>query len=284
MPRIRPKLGVVLFLAEAMGWERALAWARESGFEAIEVPVARVLHPDRIDSSTLAAVRSGCADNGLHVIGVNSVYPFGEGYQMLSPDPAVRRRAVDYLKRVIDSNAEIGGQVVTIGSPHARSIPAGMSYEEGWKYAVEVFGEWAAYCEPRGQIVSLEVLNRYESNIGLTMDEGSRLIAEVGSRAVGLTPDTYHGNIDEDPIVGAIERNVRNLANFHMGDSNRQAPGQGNYDFHRTLGALVNAGYDRCISLELMDVYIGVRLRQPFAEALEAGRNYLTRVLDDVMA
>ncbi len=282
MTRTLPKLGVVVFLADTMGWERTLAWARESGFEGIEIPVSRTLHPDKTSQSTLANIKRCMADNGLEVIGSNAVFPFGEGYQMLSPNPADRRRAVEYLYRVIDNNAELGGRIVTIGSPHARSIPAGVSYDDGWKFAIEVFRDWAAYCAPRGQIISLEVLNRYESNIGLTMDEGSRLIAAVGSPAFGLTPDTYHGNIDEDPIVGAIERNVRNIVNFHMGDSNRQPPGQGNYDFYRTLKALVDNGYNGYLSEELMEVYIGVPVRQPFAEALKSGRDYLAQVLADV--
>jgi sugar phosphate isomerase/epimerase len=284
MARVRPKLGASCGLVQDLGWEAGLRWFREAGFEGVEIPVAPLLHPDRTSVADLRRVRDLCADNRLEVIGLHMVYPFEPGYRMLSPEPAERGRSIDFLKRVMDEATVTGGRSITVGSPHARSIPEGMSYEQGWELAVEAFSEWAAHAEPRGLVASLEILNRYETNIGLTMDEGTRLVEAVGSRAVAMTPDTYHANIDEDPLREAILRNVKNIVNFHMGDSNRQAPGRGNFDFHKVIRALVDGGYDRFLSLELMKVYIGVPLRIPLAESLREGREYLSGVIDQVLA
>ena len=283
MVKARPKIGASCGLIEDLGWEAGLRWFREAGFAGVEIPVAPLLHPDRTTAADLRRVRDLCADNGLEVIGLHTVFPFEPGYRFLSPDPAERRRSIDFLKRVMDEATIVGGRPITIGAPHARSIPKELSYAEGWDLAIAAFSEWAEFAAPRGLVVSLEILNRYETNIGLTMDEGSRLVAAVGSPAVGITPDTYHANIDEDPIREAILRNVGNIVNFHMGDSNRQAPGRGNYDFRRTIGALVDGGYERYLSIELVKVYIGVPLRQPLADALREGRDYLARIVDEVV-
>ena len=76
MVKARPKIGASCGLIEDLGWEAGLRWFREAGFAGVEIPVAPLLHPDRTTAADLRRVRDLCADNGLEVIGLHTVYPF----------------------------------------------------------------------------------------------------------------------------------------------------------------------------------------------------------------
>jgi D-psicose/D-tagatose/L-ribulose 3-epimerase len=270
------------------GLEGAFQTMQRLGFDGVELTVVGFLPPDQTPPQRCHEIRRMASDLGLEIPGVHGAMP-QEGHRFLGDDPAERQAAHEYMLRVIDMVAEMGARVVTLGMPGARNIPPGVSRETGWKRAVEAFRAWGEYAAPHGVTVSLEILNRYETNIGLTMGEGNRLMAEaqgVGlsdpTPGLGITPDTYHMNIDEDPYREAIFKNVVRIAHMHTGDGNRQPPGQGNFPFRTVLAALHDAGYTGYLSLELPRVYYGVAMRYDPETALRMGREYLANILAEV--
>jgi sugar phosphate isomerase/epimerase len=64
--------------------------------------------------------------------------------------------------------------------------------------------------------------------------------------------DTFHMNIEERSISGAILAHADVLNHVHLSDSNRLAPGLGHIDFAEVLGALAEVGYDRSLAFELI--------------------------------
>jgi D-psicose/D-tagatose/L-ribulose 3-epimerase len=96
---------------------------------------------------------------------------------------------------------------------------------------------------------SLEVVNRYESNVVNTAAEMLRLLDDTGT-AVGVHLDTYHMNIEEDGFVKPVELLGDRLGYVHIGESHRGYLGTGTIDFDAFFGAVVASGYDGPITFE----------------------------------
>jgi sugar phosphate isomerase/epimerase len=105
-------------------------------------------------------------------------------------------------------------------------------------------------------LLAIEPLNRYESDIINTAEEGLALIEQVGSRSIGIVLDTFHMNIEEPTFAGSIERVAAagRLFHVHIGDSNRLPPGQGHIDFSEIAEALRSSSYNGYLSAELLSV------------------------------
>jgi sugar phosphate isomerase/epimerase len=64
--------------------------------------------------------------------------------------------------------------------------------------------------------------------------------------------DTFHMNIEERSISGAILAYGNLLNHVHLSDSNRLAPGLGHVDFAEVLQALVEVDYGGGMAFELI--------------------------------
>lgn len=249
------------------------------GYGAVEFLVTSTLMPQDAPPARRLALRTLCADLGIAVAGANGALP-AVGHRLLVDDERERRHGIDQLKRVVDMCAELGGRVVTVGSPGARNIPEGMARDTWWPRAIEAYREWGEYAEPRGVRVTVEIINRYEANWGRTIAEGLAFLAAAQQPNLGLTIDTFHMNIEEGPFAAAVARGAEHITHVHTADSNRQAPGLGNLPFRPLLAALRQAGYAGYLSLELFDPWCGIPLQPSPIEALRRGRVTLQGELD----
>ena len=177
------------------------------------------------------------ADQGLEVFSLTPL-----DVDLAHPDPRVRQQARDYYLGLLDYAAELGAKVVSCHGKVGRIRPlATQAEEEGW------FKREVAKIAERAQELSLklalEVLNRYESHLVNTAAQALAIVEEVGSPALGLLLDTYHMNIEEADLPGAIIRVGSRLLLFHVADSNRRAPGRGHIPFAEVLAVLEEIGY-----------------------------------------
>ena len=86
-------------------------------------------------------------------------------------------------------------------------------------------------------------LNRYESHLVNTVAQALAVVEVADSPALGVLLDTYHMNIEEADLPGAIREAGSRLLLFHVADSNRRAPGRGHIPFPELLAALEGIGY-----------------------------------------
>ena len=91
--------------------------------------------------------------------------------------------------------------------------------------------------------LGLEVINRYESDVINTVEEGLELLELVGSPWLQLHLDTYHMNIEERDIANSIRLAQGKICHVHVADSDRWYVGHGHYDFEETLRALKETFY-----------------------------------------
>ncbi|MCJ7647908.1 MAG: sugar phosphate isomerase/epimerase, partial [Candidatus Lokiarchaeota archaeon] len=100
--------------------------------------------------------------------------------------------------------------------------------------------------------LTLEPVNRYESNFINTLNEGIEFIKRVGASNLGLLADTFHMNIEEVSIYDSIIQAKDYITHVHFADSNRWAPGCGHLDFVKIVQTLKKIGYQGYVSAEIL--------------------------------
>lgn len=94
-----------------------------------------------------------------------------------------------------------------------------------------------------GVRLGIEPVNRYESNVINTLEQAAEIVRAVDPETMFVQMDTYHMNIEEADIVGAIEATQDVLGYAHVGESNRRALGSGTFNFDAYFKALARVGY-----------------------------------------
>ena len=119
-----------------------------------------------------------------------------------------------------------------------------------WARAVTSLKQAAAYAADRHVKLAIEPLNRFETDLVNTVDQGIRMIADVGASNVGLLLDTFHMNIEEKDLPAAIRRAAGHIVEFHACSSDRGTPGEDHLPWRAIAAALRDARYDGPIVIE----------------------------------
>jgi len=165
------------------------------------------------------------------------------------PESEIRKTALDYYLHLLDYAAELGSPLISchgaVGRVHALT---GQAEEES--LLLEGVRELSERAEEMGLRIALEGLNRYESHLLNTAAQLHSFVDGVGSSAVGILLDTYHMNIEEEDLAGAVLTAGDRLFLFHVADSNRRAVGRGHIPFSAILRGLEQADYPGPIIVE----------------------------------
>ncbi len=241
-PEVQVQIPVALL---AGTFAERLQKAAQLGYDGIELMVVR---PDELDADDIAAQIS---KHGLQIAAVASGgISFADKLTLLAIDPDTSRRAVERLHALIDIAAKLGAPIVTIGGFRGRLVWGGPTARAK---LIEILRTAAERAKAHGLRLVLEPLNRYESDIVNTADEGLKLIEEIDHSQVGLLLDTFHMNIEEPSFHDSLRRVMEadRLWHVHLGDSNRLPPGQGHIDFASIVSTLRSIGYKGFLSAEL---------------------------------
>ncbi len=165
------------------------------------------------------------------------------------PDPEVRHRAIDYHLGLIEYAAELGAKVLSCHGRVGRVRPIS-SQEEEEKLCQEALAPLAERAEKLGLDLALEVLNRYKSSLASPASQALSFIGEIGSPRLGVLLDTYHMNIEEPDLPGAIRLIGDRLRLFHVADSNRLAPWHGYIPFPGIPSSLAEVSYSGPLVVE----------------------------------
>ena len=165
---------------------------------------------------------------------------------LTSPDPSVRQRATDFIRAMSVAAAKLNAPVI-VGSMQGR-WGDGVSKEQALEWLRDALADlgWEAQPHP----ILFEPLNRYESNLANTLNDGGSLIEQRGAVNVELLADLFHMNIEETDLPAAIRDTYPHLGHVHLADSNRRPAGLGHTDFAPVVAALRDIGYAGYLSAE----------------------------------
>jgi sugar phosphate isomerase/epimerase len=263
------KLGICNELFEGWDFAQVCQTVKEIGYDGLEIapftlaPRIDALHPER--RRELKAI---VEDAGLETIGLHWLLAKTEGYYLTSPDQAIRRATADYLGALAEATRDLGGSLMVLGSPKQRDLLPGVTYEQAVDYAIDVLSRVLPALDSTEVDLCLEPLAPNDTDFLNTCAQAMDLIRRIDHPRLRLHMDVKAQSSEPSTTVPElIRRYAPQAGHFHAQDVNLRGPGMGEVDFGPIVGALLEAGYDRWVSVEVFDFSPGAEetARRSFA-------------------
>lgn len=215
-------------------YRRYIEKAARLGFDILEIACTPLVE---YSNQQLAEIRLIADDHG---VTLTAGHGPSSRHNLASPDPAIRAEGhafyVDLLQRLYKLNARIlcGG----IYSYWPIDYTQPLDKPRDWAISVESIRKLAPVAADLGIVLGLEVMNRFDNYILNTAAEGVSFLRQVGHDSVKLHMDTFHMNIEEDSIGGAIRQAGKELVHIHVCEGNRKLPGEGRFPWREFVDAL----------------------------------------------
>jgi sugar phosphate isomerase/epimerase len=241
-------------LFEGWAFDRVCRYVKSVGYDGLEVAPFTVapLITD-LDARQRADLRKQAGDTGIEIIGLHWLLARTEGLHLTTSDAGVRRRTAQYLVALAEATRDLGGDLMVFGSPKQRSLTDGVSWNQAFDHATEVFRQAMPGIAASGVRLCMEPLAPTETDFINTCAEGMRLIDAVGHENFVLHLDVKAMSSEATPIPELIQKYVPRTGHFHANDCNLKGPGFGDVDFVPIFKALREAGYDKWVSVEVFD-------------------------------
>ena len=214
----------------------------EAGFDGVEIPLVGQ------SESQLKEMAAACDALGLERTSSAFV---GLDTNPISSEPAIRRAALENLKRAVDDANVIGSEMIIGGLYQAHKYFTGTAAtSDEWNWSAEYLHSAGEYAARSGVSLGLEFLNRFEVFLICTSADCKRMVEQVGLDNVGVHYDTHHANI-EDPVPAIALENIRNEINHvHLSESHRGTLGTGQVDWQANFDALKAIDYSGWLVIE----------------------------------
>ncbi len=216
------------------------------GFDAVEII------PFDPDGFPAAKVKAAARDLGLTI---NTGYGMPEQYNLISPDPVIRRNGIEFAKRLVDLSNEAGSKILT-GLIHCGwgYLTGKMPTASEWQWSAEGMREVAAHAQQSSDLVlGIETVNRFETHFINTAADAVKLVQDIGLPNVKVHLDTFHMIREEDDMVAAVLSTAGHVGYVHACENQRGIPGTGMVPWVPFFQALKQIGYDGCITIESFD-------------------------------
>lgn len=239
------KLGVHALVWTA-SWDedelnRAFEHSRRIGYELIELP--------RFDPSMISVDK---LRNLLDAHDLKCAITMGLAWDadISNPDAEIARRGEVMLENAVFAARDIGVELLGGILYSALGKYPKAPTAKGRQNAVDAIRRIADKAQAAEVPMVLEIVNRYETNLLNSTDQGLQFLADVGHDWPKLHLDTYHMNIEECDIGDALRRAGDKLGYFHIGENNRGPLGSGSIDFASAFTALRDIDYGGWITFE----------------------------------
>ncbi|MCR4426524.1 MAG: sugar phosphate isomerase/epimerase [Firmicutes bacterium] len=239
---------------DGWSWPQVVSCLARIGYDAVEIaPFTFADHVGEISPSQRLEINATAADAGLAISGLHWLLVRPEGLHLTHPDAGVRARTRDYLLGLVDFCADVGGRIMTFGSPNQRNVEPGCDPRAAREWAINTFRAVGEHAHERDVVVCLEALPASLTNFLNTTAEVIQLVREIDQPSIRMMLDVKSMAGEERPIPEIIRSAEGWFDHFHANDSNLKGPGFGDIDFVPIFHALADVGYDGYVSVEAFD-------------------------------
>ena len=221
--------------------------AGKLGFDILEISCAGLADVPVHKISELAAAARG---SGVELTG-------GYGPRAIenisSADPKVVENGFEFWKRTFDVLSRLNITIVGGGiySYWPVNFAEPFNKEEDLKRSIGEMKKLGKLAGDFNITIGMEALNRFEGYLLNTAEEALDYVKAVGRDNVTVMLDTFHMNIEEDSITGAVKTAGNYLGHFHIGEANRLPPHAGSRMDWPAIGrALKDIGYTGAVVME----------------------------------
>ncbi len=219
---------------------------KKLGFDILEVNAGTVAN---FSNSERDRLKTEAEANGIELtycIGLTA------DYDIASPEYKTRKDGIDFLRKMCEAihymgNHQLGG---IIYSCWPGKLPDGAVREEYVDRSIASMKEAVKYAEDNDVYFNLEVVNRFEQYMFNDCAQAVDYVKRVDSDHCRVMLDSFHMNIEEDYFKVAILQAGNHLGHFHIGETNRRAPGRGRIPWKEIFDALKEIKYKGGIVME----------------------------------
>lgn len=234
--------------------EDIFSFVAKTGYDALEVaPFTIAKYVTEISGPERLRIRGLAERNGIEISGIHWVLVQAEGMYLTHPEKEIRGKTSKYFCDLVDFCGDIGGKTIVVGSPKQRNLMPGVSYEQAWEYATEVFREPVMRAERRAVTICFEPLAPSETNFINTAEEAIKFVQQLHTPHFKIILDVKAMCSESKPIASIIRDSWPNFAYFHANDKNLKGPGFGDVDFAPIAAALREVGYKGYVSVEVFN-------------------------------
>jgi len=206
----------------------ALPAVAAQGVARVEWGLGSAGYFDEGDPADVAAVRAALDQTGVRACTLHS--RFGEGADLASLDPAVRRATVATHLDAINTARQVGARYLVL---HAGHGPGGDRVAERLAHARDGLRALEPAARMAGVVLALE--NLPPSYPGSTAADLLDLLNAVGSPCLGICFDTGHAHLTGD-LPGMARALLPHAVTMHLHDNDGKSdqhllPGQGSIDW-----------------------------------------------------
>ncbi|MBN1359477.1 MAG: sugar phosphate isomerase/epimerase [Sedimentisphaerales bacterium] len=237
------------------GWRLAevCSVTRRLGYHGIEVaPFTLAPSAIEVTPAQRREARQAIEGEGLACAGLHWLFAGPQGLHMTTPDEATWRRTRDYLSALLDLCADLGGKVLVLGSPKQRSLVEGQTPDGAWHRAADLLSSVLDKAGTLGLTICLEPLSPVETNFINTVEEGMRMVRQIGHPNLKVHLDVKAMSSEGRPVAEIIRSvKAKDIGHFHVNDPNLYGPGMGEVDYAPIAAVLADIGYDGWLSVEV---------------------------------
>ena len=232
------KLGICASLQE-------LSAVSAAEFDYVELPLCAVVALSDADVSSL---RGQLAKKGLSCDAMNLM--LAPGLRLLGEAEDLRALQT-YARSAFARARTLGARLLVLGSGGARRIPEGMPREQAEQRLLEACALLAQEAGRQDVMIVLEPLNRAETDLIHTVEQGRLLTEKVNSPSFRLLADFYHMQRENEP-VSDLYAAAPLLRHCHIAlGADRHFPAEADRDAVCTfLSALRKIDYPGALSVE----------------------------------
>lgn len=241
-------------LFEGWPWEKLCSFAASIGYTGLEVaPFTLADRAEVITPERRRELKSQANERGVEVLGLHWLLVKPPGMYITHTDPEIRQRTSDYFTALIHLCADLGGNVMIIGSPKQRNLLPGVTFDQALNYAAEVFAPCLPAAAERGVTLAMEPLGPSETDFLNTVSQTMQLVNKLNHPRFQINLDVKAMSSEPMPIPEVIRSTKGHIAHVQVNDPNLLGPGMGETKYEPIIAALREVGYDGWLSVEAFD-------------------------------
>lgn len=253
------RYGICNEIMEGWDWRRQCEYAAQVGYEGLEVaPFTLADHVDELSKADRAELREIAEEAGVEVLGLHWLLVTPDWLHVTTSDQDVWQRSWDYMVKLAELCADLGGEVMIFGSPAQRSSTGGLTTAQavdnltrGLEMVAPAIGEYDVK-------LLLEPLSSDQTDVINTVGDAVEVVRAVDHPAVSAMFD-FHNTADEtEPMHEVIREYYSYLEHIQIQEMDGSYLGDEGEIEHfdeyvEALRAFRELGYDKWVSLEVFE-------------------------------
>ena len=221
-----------------------IEWLAEIGFDYIELSLRDLMS---LSESELALLAGRLERSGIRCEACNNFFP---PQIHLTGQDADLTEALNYAGKALDRAARLGACIVVFGSSASRNVPYGFPTKKAWQQLVELLGNLGPMAKAHGITITIEPLNKLESNIINLHAEALRLAQEVDHPNIQMLLDFYHLTMERETPEAILQAGSF-IHHVHLAKpEGRLFPTEPEDELRRFFSYLARIRYSRRCSIE----------------------------------